>query len=48
MGENLWRAEHEWPLARTQWTPWHLHAGGAFSSTVPDESSPDGYTFDPL
>ena len=28
MGVNQWRDEHEWPLARTDWQPWHLHSGG--------------------
>jgi hypothetical protein len=47
MGENVWRDEHEWPLARTQWTPWYLHAGGSFSDAASAESAPDTYTFDP-
>ena len=29
MGANVWRDEQEWPLARTQWTRYHLHSGGA-------------------
>ena len=24
MGENTWRDEREWPLARTEWTSWYL------------------------
>ena len=28
MGENVWRDEWEWPLARTEWTSWYLHSGG--------------------
>jgi predicted acyl esterase len=28
MGENVWRNEVEWPLARTKYTPWYLHSGG--------------------
>jgi uncharacterized protein len=47
MGENVWRDEHDWPLARTQWTPWYLHAGGMFSAAEPADSAPDTYTFDP-
>ncbi len=27
------RHEHEWPIARTQWTPYHLHAEGMQLST---------------
>ena len=28
MGENVWRSENEWPLARTQYTSYYLHSGG--------------------
>ncbi|OGV49624.1 MAG: hypothetical protein A2X49_04670 [Lentisphaerae bacterium GWF2_52_8] len=28
MGENKWRFEDEWPLARTEWTPFYLGSGG--------------------
>lgn len=28
MGDNVWRSEREWPLARTRWTRWYLHSGG--------------------
>lgn len=28
MGENRWRNEQEWPLARTQYTPFYLSSGG--------------------
>ncbi len=28
MGENVWRMEHEWPLARTQYTKYYLHSNG--------------------
>ncbi|MFK5923147.1 MAG: CocE/NonD family hydrolase [Verrucomicrobiota bacterium] len=35
MGENVWRGEEEWPLKRTQYTPWYLHSGG-------DANDPDG------
>ena len=57
MGENLWRDEREWPLARTQWTPFYLRSGGransrfgdgTLSTTLPaaDEQS-DNYRYDP-
>ena len=26
MGDNTWRKEREWPLARTSWTNYYLHA----------------------
>ena len=29
MGTNVWRDEHEWPLARAVPTRWYLHADGA-------------------
>jgi len=56
MGTNTWRDEHEWPLARTQFTPYYLHSGGRANSLVgdgtlsPDEPSnepPDRYDYDP-
>jgi hypothetical protein len=28
MGPNVWRVEHEWPLARTRFTPLYLGSGG--------------------
>ena len=28
MGANVWRDEHEWPLARTQFTNFYLHSQG--------------------
>lgn len=28
-GDDEWRGEHEWPLARTQFTDWYLDATGA-------------------
>ena len=57
MGENMWRDEAEWPLARTQFTPFYLHSGGmansrfgdgALTSDTPREDEPpDGYRYDP-
>ena len=28
MGENVWRSEPEWPLARTRYTPFYLRSAG--------------------
>ena len=28
MGDNAWRQEDDWPLARTKYTPFYLHSGG--------------------
>ena len=56
MGENLWRSEHEWPLARTQFTPWYLQSAGkanarngagALSLQAPEAEPPDKFTYDP-
>ena len=57
MGENKWRDESEWPLARTQFTDYYLHSGGMANSRLGDgrlDTSPptgeepaDKYTYDP-
>jgi uncharacterized protein len=57
MGENRWRSEQEWPLARTAWTKFYLHSGGAantakgdgrLDTTTPDAAEPpDSYVYDP-
>jgi putative CocE/NonD family hydrolase len=48
MGENAWRGESEWPLERTEWTPWYLRAGGMLSRDAPPGDEPaDRYTYDP-
>ena len=36
MGENAWRHEHEWPLARTQFTHYYLHGQGGAGQIVSD------------
>jgi uncharacterized protein len=48
MGDNVWRAEDEWPLARTQWMRWYLHPHGALSPAAPGEFGPPShYEHDP-
>ncbi|MBH0187215.1 MAG: CocE/NonD family hydrolase [Nitrospira sp.] len=58
MGENRWRDEQEWPLARTVYTPYYFHSAGHANTVegdgrlkgeVPteDEAS-DQYVYDPL
>jgi uncharacterized protein len=42
-----WRDEREWPLARTKYTPFYLHAGGRLSPDAPAEAAPTRYLFDP-
>ncbi|HZM70677.1 MAG TPA: CocE/NonD family hydrolase [Candidatus Cryosericum sp.] len=53
MGENVWRDEREWPLARTQYVPYYLRGsgaarGGRLSSAPPGEGEPaERYDYDP-
>jgi putative CocE/NonD family hydrolase len=56
MGDDVWRDEWEWPLARTRWTKWFLHSGGAangrdgdgrLDTASPGDERPDSYTYDP-
>lgn len=56
MGENRWRDEDEWPLARTRYTNLYLHSegkanslrgNGRLSFTPPGEEPPDRYLYDP-
>ncbi|WP_159502162.1 CocE/NonD family hydrolase [Microbacterium sp. 18062] len=42
MGAGIWREEQEWPLARTRWTPWYLHADGVLAPDAP--AGADGST----
>jgi putative CocE/NonD family hydrolase len=56
MGDNRWRSENEWPLARTQYTHFYLHSGGAANSLdgdgtltpeAPSEEPVDAFVYDP-
>jgi putative CocE/NonD family hydrolase len=56
MGANVWRNEDEWPLARTQFTPYYLHSkgtanslygSGTLSPELPGNEAPDRYSYDP-
>ncbi|MGH2457310.1 MAG: CocE/NonD family hydrolase [Chloroflexota bacterium] len=56
MGENVWRDEAEWPLARTRFTPYYLRGqgransrfgDGELSRTPPGDEPPDRFTDDP-
>ena len=42
-----WRDEQEWPLARTAYTPYYLHAGGLLAPDKPSSHPPSVYSFDP-
>jgi uncharacterized protein len=45
---GYWRAEQEWPLARTEYTNFYLREGGGLSETAPEEpSSSTCFRFDP-
>jgi len=54
--EVEWRFEHEWPLARTRYTPYYLHSrgkantlngDGTLSPEVPGGEPTDHYRYDP-
>ncbi|HXW43526.1 MAG TPA: CocE/NonD family hydrolase [Streptosporangiaceae bacterium] len=48
MGDNVWRDEDDWPLARTRWTPWYLHGDGSLSPSAPQAgTAPSRYAHDP-
>jgi uncharacterized protein len=56
MGENAWRFESEWPLARTEWTKFFLHGGGRANSrfgdgglaqAAPESEAADTFHYDP-
>ena len=45
---GYWRDEMEWPLARTEFTPYYLHGDGGLSPREPTETdSSTTYRFDP-
>ena len=56
MGENRWRDEHEWPLARARQTAFYLHSDGGANSldgdgrlrqVPPQDQRPDKFFYDP-
>lgn len=56
MGENRWRSEEEWPLARTRYTKFYLHSGGKantaggdgkLATKLPGGAAADTYIYDP-
>jgi len=56
MGENVWRDEHEFPLARTRYTKYYLHSArgangptsdGELSLSAPGSERPDQFEYDP-
>jgi putative CocE/NonD family hydrolase len=56
MGDNIWRDEHEWPLARTRYINYYLHSdgrsngrngNGILSQKMPEVEDVDNYLYDP-
>ncbi len=56
MGDNVWRDEQEFPLARTAYTKYFLHSDrgansvngdGIISTVAPKSEKPDAYEYDP-
>jgi len=56
MGRNQWRDEQEWPLARTQYTPYYFHSKGSanasngdgtLDTTKPGQEAVDRFVYDP-
>jgi putative CocE/NonD family hydrolase len=56
MGDNRWRDEYEWPLARTRYVPYYLHSGGRANTVSgdgtldprpPGEEPADHFVYDP-
>ncbi|NJO32139.1 MAG: CocE/NonD family hydrolase [Rhodospirillales bacterium] len=57
VGENKWRGEHEWPLARTRYTEFFLHSRGGANTVRGDgrlstdpptkDDSSDHFVYDP-
>ena len=56
MGDNIWRDEYEWPIARTKYINFYLHSGGqansrsgdgVLSQEIPDIEETDVFHYDP-
>ena len=56
IGDNKWRHEDEWPLARTKYTRYYLHSKGSANTsmgdgslgiTEPGDEAVDHYVYDP-
>ena len=47
MGDNEWRFENEWPLARTEYQDLFLRSGGALGRDAPGREQPDQFVYDP-
>jgi len=56
MGRNQWRDEQQWPLERTEYTPYYFHSEGAantaggdgkLATAKPSEETSDEFVYDP-
>jgi putative CocE/NonD family hydrolase len=47
MGQNRWRSENEWPLARTKYTPWYLHPNRGLGPAPAAGAHEDAFAYDP-
>jgi uncharacterized protein len=48
LGADEWRGEDDWPLERTEFTPWYLRSGGRLAADEPRPDEPtDRYVYDP-
>jgi hypothetical protein len=47
MGENVWRSEQEFPLARTRYTNYYLRGGGSLAVDAPAAEDPQKFVYDP-
>lgn len=56
LGDNEWRYENEWPLARTKYTKYYFHSDGSantlsgdgwLDTNKPKDESSDSYVYDP-
>ena len=56
MGENKWRSENEWPLARTTYQKYYFHSSGnansasgdgSLNAKPPSKENSDKYIYDP-
>ncbi len=48
MGDNAWRFEESWPLARAIDTDFYLSSGGRLSIARPDDAGSDSFVYDPV
>jgi putative CocE/NonD family hydrolase len=47
MGDNVWRDEQEFPLARTRYTNYYLHHGMLSTASPAADEAPEAYEYDP-